>query len=106
MADFTELREDKDRIKESDLSYTKVLKEIGIATEEEVENTPINVLPLFLCLIDMDDIHAISPLTKSGSIGYCQIEFKDGARSYCKIPWESLVSCFAAIATIHIPVDE
>jgi len=103
IADLTELRDSEVSIGEEDSSYNRVLREIGVVKEREGASVPIDSFPLFTCLIDIDDIHAVSPLASKGATGYCQIEFKDEGRCYSKVDWNRLRTAIGELATIHVP---
>lgn len=96
MVDFAkENRESNDNEKDD---YSRVLREIGIDTEKN-ERPSLSEMPLYICIVDIDDIHSVSPLVRSP--GFTQIDFKDESTYYGKIQFADLERILREVGIIH-----
>ena len=108
IVDFSEVnrkawKKSAEEEKKGDTSYERVLREIEGSEPkkelEEIPTVPIENLPTFDCLLNLDNFHSISQLEKSP--GFCQIDFSDESINYIKLDWDRAKEIFAQIGTIY-----
>ncbi len=96
MINFAEVRR---QAKENE-EYTNVLKDIGVDVSD-ASNLPLDEMPIFPCLVDMDTISQVSPLVRPQNKGFLQVDYKDGSTNYIKGRFDVFESIMANIATVH-----